>query len=99
MIEETRDHDRRRRQVEAVKRLGRDANGRGLHLPGLWACRIAAGFTQRELAERIATNQGTIHDLERLGRGAYPKTLRRLCAALDVEPADLLCAEVTEEQH
>ena len=28
-----------------------------------------------------------------MSRGAYPKTLRRLCAALKVEPVDLLCAE------
>jgi len=96
MIEEKRKHERRR-QVEAVKRLGRDANGRGLHLPGLWACRMAAGLTQRDLALAIGSNQATIHELERLLRGAYPKTIRSLCAALLVEPADLLCAEATEE--
>jgi DNA-binding XRE family transcriptional regulator len=91
MIEDKRTHDQRR-QVEAVKKLGRLANGRGLHLPGLWACRMAAGLTQRELAERIGTSQGTINDLERMKWGAYPKTIRRLCAALLVESADLLCA-------
>jgi len=96
MIEEKRKHERRR-QVEAVKRLGRDANGRGLPLPGLWACRQAAGFTQRDLATAIGSNQATIHELERSLRGAYPKTVRSLCAALLVEPADLLCAEATEE--
>jgi DNA-binding XRE family transcriptional regulator len=96
MIEEERTHDQRR-QVEAVKKLGRIANGRGLHLPGLWACRMAAGLTQRELAERVGTNQGTIHDLERMSRGAYPKTMRRLCVALEVEAADLLCAEAAED--
>ena len=95
MIEEKRKHERRR-QVEAVKRHGRDANGRGLHLPGLWACRQAAGFSQRDLATAIGSNQATIHELERSLRGAYPKTVRSLCAALLVEPADLLCAEATE---
>ena len=95
MIEEKRKHERRR-QVEAVKRLGRDANGRGLHLPGLWACRQAAGFSQRDLATAIGSNQATIHELERSLRGAYPKTVRSLCAALLVELADLLCAEATE---
>ena len=97
MIEEKRKHERRR-QVEAVKRHGRDANGRGLHLPGLWACRMAAGLTQRDLATAIGSNQATIHELERSLRGAYPKTIRSLCVALLVEPADLLCAEATEER-
>ena len=97
MIEEKRKHERRR-QVEAVKRHGRDANGRGLHLPGLWACRMAAGLTQRDLAMTIGSNQATIHELERSLRGAYPRTIRSLCAALLVEPADLLCAEATEER-
>ena len=97
MIEEKRRHERRR-QVEAVKRHVRDAHGRGLHLPGLWACRQAAGFSQRDLATAIGSNQATIHELERSLRGAYPKTVRSLCAALLVEPADLLCAEATEER-
>lgn len=94
MIEETRKY--KRRQVEAIKKLGRDTNGRGLRLPGLWACRMAAGLTQRQLAERLGAGQRTIHELERLNRGAYPKTVGRLCAALDVEPADLLSAEAAE---
>jgi DNA-binding XRE family transcriptional regulator len=97
MIEEKQRHERRR-QVEAVKRHVRDANGRGLHLPGLWACRMAAGLSQRDLATAIGSNQATIHELERSLRGAYPKTVRSLCAALLVEPADLLCAEATEER-
>jgi transcriptional regulator with XRE-family HTH domain len=95
MIEEKQRHERRR-QVEAVKRHVRDANSRGLHLPGLWACRMAAGLSQRDLATAIGSNQATIHELERSLRGAYPKTVRSLCAALLVEPADLLCAEATE---
>lgn len=94
MIEETRKY--KRRQVEAIKKLGRDTNVRGLRLPGLWACRMAAGLTQRQLAERLGAGQRTIHELERMDRGAYPKTVGRLCAALDVEPADLLSAEAAE---
>jgi DNA-binding Xre family transcriptional regulator len=96
MIEAKLKHDQRR-QVDAVKRLGRDYKSRGVHLPGLWACRIAAGLTQRDLALAIGSNQATIHELERLLRGAYPKTVRRLCEALNVQPADLLCAEATEQ--
>src|SRR5215208_7463325 len=97
MIEQELKHDQRR-QVDAVKRLGRDTNSRGLLIPGLWACRIAVGLSQRDLAMAIGSNQATIHELERSLRGAYPKTVRSLCAALLVEPADLLCAESTEER-
>jgi DNA-binding Xre family transcriptional regulator len=97
MIEQELKHDQRR-QVDAVKRLARDTNSRGLLIPGLWACRIAAGLTQRDLATAIGSNQATIHELERSLRGAYPKTLRKLCEALNVEPADLLCAEATEQE-
>lgn len=96
MIEETRRAERRR-QVEAIKRSGFTPDGRGLLLPGLWACRAAASLTQRDLAERVGTSQGTIHDLERLMRGAYPKTIKKLCTTLEVAPADLLCAETIEE--
>src|SRR5215211_7619691 len=97
MIEEKLKHDQRR-QVDAVKRLGRAANSRGLLIPGLWACRVAAGLTQRELAIAIGSNQATIHELERSLRGAYPKTVRKLCEVLNVEPVDLLCAEATEQE-
>ena len=96
MIEEQQRADRRR-QVEAIKSAGRDPKERGLLLHGLWACRAATGLTQKDLAATVGTSQGTIHDLERLLRGAYPKTIRRLCAALEVEPADLICAQATEE--
>jgi transcriptional regulator with XRE-family HTH domain len=59
---------------------------------------MAADLTQRELAAAIGSNQATIHQLERLLRAAYPKTVRKLCAALDAEPVDLLCAEGAEEE-
>ena len=98
MIEATRKAERRR-QVEAIKLLGRDRRRRGVPLPGLCACRVAAGFTQRELAMLVSTSQGTITALETLQRGAYPRTLKRLCAALDVRPADLLYAEATAERQ
>ena len=38
----------------------------------------------------VSTSQGTITALENLKRGAYPWTVKRLCAALDVKPADLM---------
>ena len=96
VIEEQRKAERHHR-VEAIKKLGRDANGRGLRLPGLWACRMAAGLTQRQLAMLVGTSQGTITSLETQERGAYPRTVKRLCVALDVAPSDLLSAEPAEE--
>ena len=44
------------------------------------------------------SSPGTIHDLEARKRGAHPKTVRRLCAALNVEPADLLCAGAVKDE-
>jgi DNA-binding Xre family transcriptional regulator len=41
----------------------------------------------------IGTNQNTIQQLESQRRGAYPKTVSKLCQALGVEPADLMCIE------
>ena len=98
MFEEQRKTGRRQ-QVGLVKKLAKcSENHRGAFLPDLWAARTAAALSQRDLAERIGTSQGTIHDLERLGRGAYPKTIRRLSGALGVDPADLLCAETAEDE-
>jgi ribosome-binding protein aMBF1 (putative translation factor) len=99
MIEEDRKTERRR-QVEMVKKLAKSSdNRRGAFLPGLWAARAAAALSQRALAERVGTNQGTIHELESLARGAYPSTVKKLSVALDVEPADLLCEEATEDEE
>src|SRR5215211_1741408 len=87
----------RSREISAIKKEGRNRRGRGVPLPGLWACRTAAGLTQRELAMLVGSSQGTITSLELMSRGAYPKTLRHLCSALKVEPVDLLCAEAAED--
>jgi DNA-binding Xre family transcriptional regulator len=97
MREPRREPDRRR-QVAEIKRQGRSPHGRGLPLPGLWACRVAAGFTQRELAMLVGTSQGTIASLESRDRGAYPRTIKRLCLVLNVEPSDLLCEETPVEE-
>lgn len=70
MIEEQGKTTMRRQQVGLVKKLAKvPENHRGALLPGLWAARTAAALSQRDLAERIGTSQGTIHNLERLGRG------------------------------
>ena len=46
--------------------------------------RIAAGLSQRELAERAGVAAGTVFGLEAGGRHPYPRTRRRIAAALGV---------------
>ena len=99
MIEDERKMEHRRQVGMVKKELAKSADTRrGVLLPGLRAARTAAALSQRDLAERLETSQGTVHSLECLSRGAYPKTIRKLCAALDVVPADLLCEGTTEEE-
>lgn len=87
-------------QVVAIKKAARSANsGRSYLLPGLWACRLAAGLTQRELARIISSNQATVRELERERRGAYISTIRKLCGALGVTPEDLLCGENSAKEE
>ena len=74
-------------------------NNRGAYLPGLRSCRTLAALTQRELAGMIKSSPGTVSDLENARRKAFPRTIRRLSAALDVEPADLLAAGATEGEE
>lgn len=59
-------------------------------LAGLRSVRRQRGLTQRELAARARTGQQTVCQLETLRRGAYPKTIRKLAAALGVAPAELM---------
>ena len=90
----------RHQQVRAIKEGARSANGgRSYYLRGLWACRLASGLSQRDLARRIGTNQSTVRMLERGQRGAYVSTLRRLCQALEVEPEDLLCGNSGKKEE
>jgi transcriptional regulator with XRE-family HTH domain len=63
---------------------------RGIFLPALRPARQRQGLTQRQLASRAGTGQGTICKLETLQRRAYPQTLRKLAAALEVSPANLV---------
>ena len=83
----------RRRQINRIKRRGHPGNAPGtVLLRGLKERRAASGLSQRKLAEMIGTNQATISELEKgTHRGAYMQTVRRLCAALGVSPADLIC--------
>ena len=57
---------------------------------GLRAARQKAGLTQNELAKLAGVGRGTVHRLETLERGGYPRTLRRLARALGVTPAQLV---------
>jgi transcriptional regulator with XRE-family HTH domain len=65
-------------------------SGRSIPLPGLRAARQKAGLTQSELAELAGVARGTVHRLETLKRGGYPRTLRKLATALGVAPAQLV---------
>jgi DNA-binding Xre family transcriptional regulator len=90
----------RRRQVAAIKEGAQTNNdGRSYLLPGLRACRLAAGITQRELAEKIGGTQATVRELERGYRGAYVSTIRKLCEALEVVPKDLLCGSDANQKE
>lgn len=88
----------RRDQVNRLKRQSAVVRGRvTVRLHGLKACRLAAGISQRELANLIGANQWTRAQLENEGgRGANMITIRRLCRALKVMPADLICREPIE---
>jgi DNA-binding Xre family transcriptional regulator len=83
---------KQRRQVNRIKK-GAHAYAPGtVFLRGLKERRLAAGLSQRKLAEMIGSNQATVQQLETVNRrGAYMKTIRRLCQALEVSPADLIC--------
>jgi DNA-binding Xre family transcriptional regulator len=88
----------RSRRVAAIKETAKSTNGgRSYLLKGLWACRLAAGLNQRQLAEAIGSSQATVGQLERGDRGAYPKTILRLCEVLGVAPEDLLSGDGPDE--
>jgi len=92
----------RHRQIRAIKKEAKSLNGgRSYLLQGLWACRQAAGLTQRQLAESMGSSQSTVRKLEQQSRGAYPKTIQSLCKALGVTPEVLLCGgnDKKEEAH
>ncbi len=60
-------------------------------MPRLRQLRREAFLTQRELAERAGLTQATVARLEAGTHRARPTTIRRLAAALGVQPAEL-CA-------
>jgi DNA-binding XRE family transcriptional regulator len=72
---------------------GRYAPGRSTLLRGLSTHRCRRGLTQRQLGELAGVAHTTVQRLESLSRGAYPRTVRKLAAALGVGPADLVGSE------
>ena len=63
---------------------------RDLDLRHLRSFRQRAIMSQEELAERSGVARDTISKLESGRRKAYPTTIRKLAAGLDVEPRLLL---------
>ncbi len=63
---------------------------KGVPLPGLRELRRRRGLSQREVAEMAGITQGTVWQLETGRRGAYPRTTKRLCMALQVAPEELI---------
>jgi transcriptional regulator with XRE-family HTH domain len=63
---------------------------RSTPLPNLAQHRRLRGLTQRQLGELAGVAHTTVQRLESLERGAYPQTLRKLAAALGVEPGALV---------
>jgi DNA-binding Xre family transcriptional regulator len=89
----------RRREVNRIKGdWALRYSSSAINLGGLKARRLEAGLSQEELARMIGTNLTTIRRLEKKygGRYAYPKTVRKLCQALEVRPADLICWDPVE---
>ena len=48
-------------------------------------------LTIRELAEKAGVSKTTTSNLEQGQADAYPSTIRKLAAALEVEPAEMGC--------
>jgi transcriptional regulator with XRE-family HTH domain len=59
---------------------------RGVELPHLRGLRQRAILSQEQLSERSGVARDTISKLETGRRKAYPTTIRKLAAGLDVDP-------------
>jgi transcriptional regulator with XRE-family HTH domain len=64
--------------------------GKVVVLRSLRSLREKNAMTQQELAERAEVSRGTIIKLESGSDAAFPSTVRKLAAALGVEPVDLM---------
>jgi transcriptional regulator with XRE-family HTH domain len=63
-----------------------------MKLPQLRAVRNRRALTQADLAERAGVGRVTIARIETGAAGAHPSTVRKLAAALGVEPSTLMRA-------
>ena len=71
-----------------------------MDLPHLRDLRRRAVMSQEDLAERSGVARDTISKLETGQRGAYPSTIRKLAAGLDLEPRMLVGGvEYLEEKY
>ena len=61
-----------------------------MDLPRLRRVRQGAVMSQEELAEKSGVARDTISKLETGRRGAYPSTIRKLAAGLEVRPQMLM---------
>ena len=61
-----------------------------VRLSRLKGLRQRRAFSQQELAQKAGVDRSTISRLESDAEGAFPTTVRKLAAALDVAPEDLL---------
>ena len=61
-----------------------------MDLPHLRNLRRRSVMSQEDLAEKSGVARDTISKLESGQRGAYPSTIRKLAAGLEVEPRMLL---------
>jgi transcriptional regulator with XRE-family HTH domain len=69
-----------------MRKMARNQSNRGQRVPELRRQRARQAWTQEELAQEAGVGVGTISRLEAGMWGAYPKTVRKLAAALGVEP-------------
>jgi transcriptional regulator with XRE-family HTH domain len=69
---------------------------RSIPLSSLRAVRRRTGLSQRDLGRLAGVSPGTVYRLENGLRGAYPGTVRKLAAALDVSPAELVRGHLRE---
>ncbi len=70
-----------------------------MDLPHLRSFRQRAVMSQEQLAQRSGVARDTISKLETGQRKAYPSTIRKLAAGLEVEPQLLLDDEHPRTSH
>ena len=75
--------------MKKTAKTEQSVKGRGIPLLGLREARQNSGLSQRGLAELAGVASGTVHQLERIKRGGYSRSIQKLSAALGVTAAEL----------